>query len=394
MKISGVRARALTQPSADGDGRNEPQPHWIEGRIASPMSIFPEYSERRGDWAAFDDFIVEIEAENGEIGFATSTGGQAAALLVESNLARFVVGRDLSEGEMIWEHLWRSSLHWARKGVGVHAISAVDLALWDLRGKVDRAPVYELLGGSRLELDMYATTPRADAAKALGFSGVKLPLAFGPAQGEFGMKRNVQAIRQARELVGDGFPIMLDCWMALDVPYTVALLDKVADCDVAWIEEPLPPDDYFGYAELRRRLGGGVQVACGEHEAGVQGFDLLMRLGCCDVIQPDVRWCGGLTELLRIAALAEQYGVALAPHCASVYGYHYLATRPPEPLAEFLLLEPGGADVVPILGPSFIGEPLPRDGRLMLGDAPGFGLGQAVDVHATTTTAAGGDDGS
>ena len=131
-----------------------------------------------------------------------------------------------------------------------------------------------------------------------------------------------------RERVGDDFFLAYDCWMSLDLDYALRLAEGLRPYGFRWIEECLPPDDYWGYAELRRRAPPGLLVTTGEHEAGLHGFRLLVDMGCCDFVQPDVGWCGGLTELLRIAAYAEAHGVRVVPHGSSVYSYHFAVTRP------------------------------------------------------------------
>src|SRR5262249_15531590 len=186
-------------------------------------------------------------------------------------------------------------------------ISGVDLAIWDLLGKLRQEPVHALLGGKvRDELEFYATGARPDLAKKLGFIGGKMPLRHGPAEGEEGMAKNLQRLQEMREAVGPDFWLVIDCWMSLDTAYAIKFAKKAAAYDLKWLEEALSPDDYWGYTELRRAAPKGMWVTTGEHEATRWGFKLLLEMGCCDMIQPDVGWCGGLTELIKIAALADE----------------------------------------------------------------------------------------
>jgi L-rhamnonate dehydratase len=115
-------------------------------------------------------------------------------------------------------------------------------------------------------------------------------------------------------------------------------------------------------------------VTTGEHEATRWGFRLLLEMGCADVIQPDVGWCGGLTELIKIGNLAAAHNVELIPHCSGVYSYHFVITRTNSPYAEFLMRAPGADEVRPMLAPVLLDEPLPVDGCIRLSDAPGFGV--------------------
>ncbi|HEY6923162.1 MAG TPA: L-rhamnonate dehydratase, partial [Steroidobacteraceae bacterium] len=262
--------------------------------------------------------------------------------------------------------------------------SGVDLALWDLLGKLRGEPVYQLLGGAvRDELVFYATGARPDLAKQMGFIGGKLPLHHGPAEGEEGFARNIAMLADMRAKVGPDFWLMLDCWMSLDLNYSLKLAQRAHDYGLKWIEEALSPDDYWGYAELKRNAPKGMLVTTGEHEATRWGFRMLLEMGCCDIIQPDVGWCGGMTELQKIAALADSRGVMVIPHGSSVYSYHFVITRHNSPFAEFLMMAPAADRVVPMFHPQLIGEPVPVNGRLKLPDSPGFGveLNRSIALH-------------
>jgi L-rhamnonate dehydratase len=221
-----------------------------------------------------------------------------------------------------------------------------------------------------------------------------MSLMHGPAEGAEGLRRNLATAEEMRGRVGDDFFLAYDCWMALDVPYALGLIEGLRPYRFKWIEECLPPDDYWGYAELRRRAPRDLMVTTGEHEATRWGFRLLVDMGCCDVIQPDLGWCGGLTELLKIAAYADAHGVLVVPHCSSVYSYHFVITRPATPFAEFLMMSPDGTTVVPTFSPLLVHEPVPTGGRIGISmlDRPGFGveLNRSLDLRrpeARPTTA-------
>src|SRR5262249_22273755 len=268
------------------------------------------------------------------------------------------------------------SLFYGRKGLALFALSAVDLALWDLLGRVRAEPVYSLLGGSvHDELALYATGPRPDVAKELGFVGGRVPLVHGPAEGAAGLRRNPEQAEALSALADESFFLAYDCWMALDLDYSLRLAKAVQPLGFRWIEECLPPDDYWGYAELRRRAPEGLWVTTGEHEAGRHGFRLLIDMGCCDVIQPDLAWCGGLTELLKIAAYAGAPGFLVVPHCSGSFGSHSQASRVEAPFAEFPIVSADGTTIdPPTTGSLLLGEPLPERGRIRLSEAPGFGI--------------------
>lgn len=354
--------------------------HWIvDSAVASPMSRWPEHRASRRSWGigALARVVVEVEASDGTRGVGITSGGTAVAAVILRHLGPLVVGTrlDLVGVADAWDRMWAASLPYGRRGLGVHALSALDLALWDGVGRHQDAPVWSLLGElHHPELPVYATTPQPDAARALGFVGAKLPLPAGAAEGAAGVRANVETVRAAAGHADEDFLIAVDCFMSQDVETAVLLGEQLADLGVAWLEEALPPDDLWGQAELRRRLAGRIAVATGEHEATRWGFRLLLEAGAADQLQPDPSWCGGMTELRRIIDLAAAAGVPVVPHGSSVYGYAVAATRPDTPYAEFLLLSADGRTVVPPLAPLLVGEPLPKDGRLQVGELPGFGV--------------------
>lgn len=376
-KLKIVQLRTYTLSQAGGDYHAQNTDHWIVGEIATPMSIYPQYRSRRSSWGidVLGTIVVEIEASDGSIGFGVSTGGQIASWIIEHHLSRFIVGQSPWNIEMMWDQMYRSTLYYGRKGVVMNAISAIDLALWDLLGHIRQEPVYAMLGGAvRDSLQFYATGPRPDVAKTLGFIGGKLPLQYGPASGEEGLRKNISAVREAREHVGDDFWLMLDCWMALDLPYAIQLAEAMMPYHVKWIEECFPPDDIWSYQALRQVLNRKMLVSTGEHEATRWGFRLLLDNAAADFIQPDVTWCGGITELVKIADVAESHGVWVIPHGSSVYSYHFVITRNSSPFAEFLMMHKDATKVVPMFSPLLLNEPIPDNGRMKLSDNPGFGV--------------------
>ncbi len=331
--------------------------------------------------------IVEIEAENGVTGFAVTTGGEPAAFIVENHSPVFSRVAILSEIETIWDQMCLSTQYYGRKGLVVNAISGVDLALWDLMGALRQEPVYAMLGGPvREEIAFYATSDRSDLSKQMGFIGGKMPLHHGPAEGEEGLAANIAELAEMRSRCGEDFWLMLDCWMSLDLPYATRLARAASDHGLKWIEEALSPDDYWGYRDLKRAAPKGMLVTTGEHEINPLGVQLLLDMECCDIIQPDVGWCGGLTELIKICDLADAARVMTVPHGSSVYSYHFVVTRQNSPFAEFLMMSPKADVVAPMFHPQLTGEPVPKNGKLTLaelGDAPGFGveLNRSLALH-------------
>ena len=396
-----VAVRAFVSRAAEygaSDVHDTPDTHWIMGQpphhppIANPMTRFPRYSESRASWgvARVPTVIVEIEQSDGLIGVGASTGGEAACFVIEQHLAMFVEGQNVRNISYIWEQMFRASIHYSRKGLAMHAISAIDIALWDLLGKVKNEPVYALLGGqTKRRVPCYATTSRPDIAKAVGFHGAKFPLPYGPEAGAGGLKKNVDFCKRWRERVGPEFPLMLDCYMALDVAYTASLAHAMQQegCGLTWIEEPLMPDEYEAHARLAKKLEGlGIvaHFATGEHEYTRWGYAQLIEAGV-GLLQPDVMWMGGVTEFARVVALASARGVAVVPHGCGVYGYFMCMAFPSIPLAEFMMMSEQADVIEPNFGSMFIDEPLPERGYITLPhNKPGFGLTlnkKALNLH-------------
>ena len=379
MSMPTIRqVRAFTLRGGGGDYHDQADGHWIDGQISTPMSRWPEYRMTRKSFGidVLGTLVVEIEASDGTVGFGVTTAGEIGAFIVEKHLARFVEGKAVDQIETIWEQMYGATLFYGRKGVVLNAISGVDLALWDLLAKVRKEPVHALLGGPvRDELVFYATGVRPDLAKQMGFIGGKMPLVHGPAEGEAGLRANLEQLAAMRSKVGPDFWLMFDCWMSLDLDYATRLAAGAPRAR---------PQVARGVPAARRLLGlcraaqgradGACMVTTGEHEATRWGFRMLLEMGCADILQPDVGWCGGLTEMVKISAMADAKSVLVVPHGSSVYSYHFVVTRHNSPFAEFLMMAPAADQVVPMFTPLLLDEPVPV-GRAAEGERarrPGF----------------------
>jgi L-rhamnonate dehydratase len=351
--------------------------HWlVDSLISNPMSGYPEYREKRSSWGigVLGALVVEIETEDGTVGVATGSGGAPAAWMIKHHFARFVVGADARNVNRIWDELYRSSLPYGRKGLPIMAISAVDLALWDLIGKVRGEPVYNLIGGlSRDEITFYCTTPQPLAIKALGFWGAKVPLPHSHFDGEEGLRQNVAWLAAHRAAVGPDFPLMVDCYMSLTVDYAIRLAEAAKHLNIHWWEEVLSPDDTEGYREIKRACSF-VKWTTGEHEYTRYGFRKLIEERTLDIVQPDVMWVGGMTELLKIAAHASAYDIPVVPHGSGPYSYHFIASQTGPAFCEYVAASPDGKTIQPVFGELFVGEDLPVNGKLKVSTSPGFGM--------------------
>ena len=377
FRIADVRAFVVAAADTGGDYHRRSAGHWItDSLIANPMSHHPAYRATRTSWGigTLGGVVVEVEAADGTVGVATGLGGIPCCYLIEQQFRRFLLGSDARDLNRMWDQMHRASLFYGRRGLAITAISVVDLALWDLVGKLRGEPVYAMIGGRcRDSLPLYTTGPEAAFAKANGFWGAKVPLPEGPADGPAGLRRNVEFLHAQRAAVGPDYPLMVDCYMALDLRYAIDLVHATEAIGLHWIEEPLSPDDVDGHVRLKAACPR-MRFTTGEHEYTRYGFRPLIESRAVDILQPDVMWVGGLTELLRIGAMAAAYDIPVVPHGSGAYSYHYLLAQPQVMFGEYVNISPGGDRLVPVFGEMYAGDPLPQGGAIELTDAPGFGL--------------------
>ncbi|CAK7271878.1 hypothetical protein SEPCBS119000_004832 [Sporothrix epigloea] len=378
-KIKAVRSFVIGGVGSGGDYHNVKGGHWlIDSPISTPCSGWKKYRSSRTSWGinVLGSFLVEIHATDGTVGFATGFGGPPGCWLLHNHFERFLVGADPRNTNLLFEQMYRASMFYGRKGLPVAVISVVDLALWDLLGKIRNEPVYRMIGGATKDrIPFYCTGPEPTAAKAMGFWGAKVPLPYCPEEGAEGLRKNVAFLRKHREAVGPDFPLMVDCYMSLNVPYTIAIVEATKDLNINWWEECLSPDDTDGYQQIKR-AHPTVPFTTGEHEYSRYGFRKLIEGRNLDIIQPDVMWLGGLTELLRVSAMAAAYDIPVVPHASGPYSYHFVISQPNTPYQEYLANSPDGKSVLPVFGDLFLDEPIPLEGFLTAADLdkPGFGL--------------------
>ncbi|KAL8651763.1 MAG: hypothetical protein Q9210_003075 [Variospora velana] len=379
LQITQVRTFVIQSVGSGGDYHNVKGGHWlIDSPISTPMSGWEKYRSSRTSWGIniLGSFCLQIEASNGTKGFATGFGGPPACWLVKQHLERFLMGADPRDTNSLFEQMYRASMFYGRKGLPVAVISVVDLALWDLKGKLWNEPVYRLLGGTtRDRLQFYCTGPEPADAKRMGFIGAKVPLPYGPGEGQVGLQKNVDFLQRHRESVGPDFPLRVDCYMSLNVPYTIQLVKACGHLNIDWWEECLTPDDSDGFEQIKR-AHPTVKFTTGEHEYSRYGFRKLIEGRNLDILQPDVMWVGGMTELQRISAMASAYDIPVVPHASGPYSYHFVVSQPNAPFQEYLANSPDGKSVLPVFGDLFVNEPIPSKGYLDVSelDKPGFGL--------------------
>lgn len=375
MKIAKVEVLRLQRP--DRTAHHPPRrPPWsADAVVANPMSRYAEYRRHRSLWQPrWPGVWVRVTAEDGTAGLGSCSFGRPVAAIIEDHLGPHLVGKDALAVETLYDMMFRITKPYGTVGLASVAISGVDLALWDLAGKLLGRPVHELLGGPTVRrLPCYATGNDVDWYQELGFRGFKLACPHGPADGLEGLERNQELVVRTREAIGEGCELMLDCYMAFDVEYTVRLAERLRPYRLRWIEEYLVPEDLDGHVAVRERLPWQT-LATGEHMYTPYPFQQLASRRAVDILQPDIHWVGGLTACRRIAHLADAAGLSVILHGGAndAYGQHFSFGTPNVPWAECFV---GSAPGVPLAEAATVpGTAVPVDGWIAPPDGPGFGL--------------------
>lgn len=377
------------------------QAWWVQIPIEEARQHVSDFGRLR----TFDAAILRIETEDGIVGWgegknAAGSAGHYAALvhLLNHDFGPRLIGRDASQITAIWEDLYNGSRarssaarghplpELARRGLTIAAISAIDIALWDIRGKTLDQPVWALLGGRTADrLPAYASGGWADShgigaqlqsyIDAGGFRAVKMRV------GSMDDRPHVSAtrVRAARNALGPDVELMVDAHGTFTVAEAKRFAALVEDCDLAWFEEPVSADDRLGLAEFR--VSTMIPVAMGESECTRFDFAALVAARAADILQPDPAFCGGITEAMRIAALASSFNLRLAPHLWAgapcfFAGLHVLAAAPAGFIVEFSL----GAN--PMIHNLSRAPVVVQDGTIAVPDGPGLGLDMDTEMIA------------
>jgi len=376
MKITKIRTRVFRWR-----GAIKPlPPHFC----TNPMDLLQLPQASMSAFTFHGWLIVEVFTDDGLVGIGNAAlAPQVTKQTIDLYLAPLLMGKNPWDVEFLWQQMYRKTMPFGRKGIGMAAISAVDIALWDLMGKSAKQPVFRLLGGrtkARIPVyasRLYATELNELAAEAKrykndGYKAMKLRFGWGPTDGAAGMQRNVELVRTVREAVGNEIDVMADAYMGWTLDYAKRMLPLLEGFQLRWLEEPVIPDEIHGYAELKAY--GRIPIAGGEHEFTLQAFRDLLRARAVDYIQFDTNRVGGITQARKISALAEAHGVPVIPHAGQMHNYHVVMASINSPMAEYF----------PIVGVEvgnelfwylFAGEPKARDGFIDLDDSvPGLGL--------------------
>lgn len=388
MQISGMEVSAVRPPFGGAVAeRGE--------FLVTPLNVFDDQAGMLGEGfvglrgGPVGAVIVTLRTDDGLEGYGSAGVGNGAALyILEQSLRPIVLGANPFDVELLWEKMFRSTINFGRKGVALEAISAIDIALWDLMGKATGQPVYNLLGGrTRDRIAVYASrlyanrdlgrlAREAASFRKQGFTAVKQRFGFGPRDGARGMQANLALLRTVRDAVGPDVEIAADAYMGWDVPYAIRMIRMIEDAglNLAWIEEPVIPDDIDGYAKVRREVR--TPISGGEHEFTRYGFRDLIAREAVDILQPDVNRVGGITEARKIWALAAAHGLRVIPHAGQSHNYHLVISHMCSPMAEYFPAPEEGAplDDDTLFWEIFSGEPKAENGCVALSGRPGLGL--------------------
>ena len=352
-------------------GTIETEGEFWEERLVMPLDVYEEFRVSQQRFSVVTDqsgvnhmehdaYFIQIETDDGAIGIGGPVE-ETVAYLVQKQLTPLLLNRDPMAHEFLWDIMHRSQVH-GRHGQAMMAISVVDCALWDLKGRVVNVPVYTLLGGPTRDkvpayasmlgfnvLDLGLVRERAAWAKSLGYTAQKWFFRHGPMSGHEGLKANISMVETLRDELGEGYDIMLDCWQAMDVNYVVKLANAIEDCAPRWLEEVAMPDRIDSYRKIREKTN--IPISGAEHEYTRWGFKRFIDAEALDILQPDIYWAGGISETLKIMA-------------------HVSVTQSPihTPYQEFLIKWNA-------VHQHFLAEPInPINGMVELPTTPGVGM--------------------
>ncbi|MEX1010490.1 MAG: enolase C-terminal domain-like protein [Balneolaceae bacterium] len=352
--------------------------------FATPLSYLPFQKDAQAPFRFFSWLVVRVTTEDGTTGLGNAgLSPDLTKQVIDNKLAGLLVGENPLNNEYLYEKMYRSTVAYGRKGSVLAAISAIDIALWDIRGKAAGMPVFTLLGGRTKEAipayysrlytrNLDRLTKEADHYRKQGFTGMKMRTGYPITEGLKGLRKNVEMVRVVRETVGDDVDIMLEAYMGFDLPYAKRLLRELEPYNLRWAEELLLPDEVSNFAKLREY--SDIPISGGEHEYTRYGFHELLQAGSLDIFQFDTNRVGGITEAKKICDMALTHGVEVIPHGGQMHNLQIVMSSFACPMAEYFPqteVEVGNE----LFWYIFDGEIVADKGSLQLDDnLPGMGL--------------------
>lgn len=375
MKITEVEAIPMSVP--------------IENKVGAPISI--PHAQEIADvvFGAYRTTLVRVSTDEGVQGVGECMVRLAplATAAVIDEIAPVLIGKDPRDTRYLWELMYGLMMNRGhQKGFFIEAISGIDIALWDIAGKARDEPIYRLLGGAqRSKLRSYAsslrfrplpdTFERIAELRAAGFDAFKIKIG----REDFDPRADLAFVRAIREHVGGETTLMVDANCGYSLGTSVTVARELRDLDILWFEEPLAPDDYAGYQELRRR--SDVMIAGGETAFTRYGFQNLLERRCLSIIQPNASRSGGIGECSAVAWMADAAGVAYAPHTGSssavamAAAQHLAAATPNFLIYEYMVSDWSATQKNPLRDDLVAGDPIRvEDGHIPLPAGPGLGI--------------------
>jgi L-alanine-DL-glutamate epimerase-like enolase superfamily enzyme len=367
--------------------------------IPISCAVDPPYASAAGVQSRRAALLVEIETDEGLVGIGEAgPGGGATRAMIDGHLKPLLVGQDPLLIERLWQTMWGRTRQYGRRGVVMHAISGIDIALWDIAGKAAKMPLYRLLGACRDRVEAYASggfyeegksaadlAAEAEGYRARGFKGMKMKVGRNPITGtpmrellgqrefcEVDPSEDIARVAAVRQALGPRAKLMVDANCAWSPAVAIEIGREMEKYNLYWIEEPVATDDIDGSAAVAAALA--APIAGYETEVGLFGFRQLIDRGAVDIVQLDLAWAGGFSEGRRIAAYAQAHSRMVAPHAFAgavllVASLHFAASIPnglelewdqnPNPIRQDLLKEP---------------LRLAADGTVKLPERPGLGI--------------------
>jgi D-galactarolactone cycloisomerase len=362
--------------------------HVLDARLSQPFAYSRAWYDTR------TAMLVEIETDEGLIGWGECYGPARMTAAVVNAVAPWLIGENPLRTEYLWQTIYARLRDHGQKGIVIEGLSGIDISLWDIKGKYFEAPIYQLLGGAvRKEVQAYATglyrlksgdplkylPEEATGYVAEGFKAVKLKVGFG-------IEDDAAATRAVREAIGPDVALMVDANHAYDSTASIRLGRMIEQYDITWFEEPVPPEDVAGYRAVKSALS--IPIAGGECEFTRFGFRDLLASHALDIVQPDTCAAGGLTECKKIADMSEAFGIRYNPHvwgtgiaiAASLQLLAVLPSHTPPSLAPIAPMLEFDRTEHPVRH-AILAEPIEHvDGIVRISDGPGLGI--EVDRNA------------
>jgi len=376
MKISKIRAVEIEFPETKISSQSR-QDNWnsYAPRVA-PLNKYSEFSRPNLLIPGTDlrEVWVQVIAEDGTWGLGLCDFGEPCAAYIDYFYAPLLEGRNSLATELLNDLMFRATQKIGYGGIDTVAQSGIDLALWDLKGKLLQQPVYSLIGGPvRDSIKLYATSDDLEWSKELGFESFKVSNPVHYEDGIKGLDILEDKIGHAREIIGTSSELMFNPVMSFNVEFATRVADRLKPFNLRWLEEPLMPNNLEGHIQLKKNITH-VPLATGEHHHGRISFRQLIENRAVDVIQPDIKWCGGLSEMIKIYTLAEAAGIITVPHTGGghPFGQHFSIAMPESPIAEYWM---GSDPGIPLEETRKIpGMSMPKNGQVRPSNSPGFGL--------------------